>query len=126
VYDEPADVPAPVVDAAPKKKRGRPARAKVTADELLAAATVAADDDATAAEVPAPAPAPKVYTEAESSAEAMRIAKDFVQRFSGAIPDGLTRAKAILKDMGVQKIGDLTHDQRLSFITALNAGMEVK
>lgn len=70
------------------------------------------------------APAKKALTEAESQVETLTVAKRFVQRFARSAPDGLVRAKEILKTMfNAEKIASLGHAQRLEFIAVLEKQM---
>ena len=65
--------------------------------------------------------------EDKSLAAAMDAAIAFVQRHQNAKPNGQEMARAMLKEkFNRSKIAELTHVERLEFIAALRAGMEVK
>lgn len=74
---------------------------------------------------PKAVPAAPVISEDESLSEALSVAKEYVQRFQKATPDGLTRARAILAEkFKTGSIPALSHEQRLELIGMLKKELE--
>jgi hypothetical protein len=71
---------------------------------------------------PAAAPAPKAeLTEEQSTKEMYRITTLFVQRFQNVVPDGKTKALALLGSMFGEGVilPKLNHEQRVEWIAAM-------
>lgn len=77
-------------------------------------------------EAPAEPAAASGLTEEQSATEVLVVAKAYVQRFMKASPDGMTRARDILSGVyDAGKIGDLSHEERLTFIARMTEEMKV-
>lgn len=80
------------------------------------------EEPAVLAAPPVATPAAPEMTEAQSLAEALSVAKAYVERFSKA--DGLNRARAILREkFNATQIPQLVHSQRLQFVSHLKQEM---
>lgn len=112
---------APSTDAAEKAvlgdkpKRTRRTKAQIAADETQADAPQAGNvgiDMGLGDNVPAPNVR---QTDAELAAKSENLAQAFVMRFKAAQPTGVERAKALLKELGVERLGHLDREGNIKF-----------
>lgn len=129
-----AQLPLPLVAPRPVaevEKKPEPAKPAVK-EKKSAASTTKQDAADILADVEAGGPAPKVYekiterklTPEEALPLALTTAKEFVQRFQKATPDGLSRLRLILAEVyKVEKISQMKHEARLELIARLEREM---